>query len=151
MAVGLSALHLGQNHFPFGFHDCGFIRSAFRTEPLSLWLPLQLNTSKVEPLNGAQIVVAANHLSIRDLVTETVGWLVRINLNIGQSVRTVSALLLRLLHCCLFGSSSFDNLLIGLIDFCFSCFFWAFWQPRWDFWEVEVKQWVHLPSHSQCL
>ena len=97
----------------FWFHDCGFVPSALWTEPLSLWIPLQLNTAKVEPLDGAQVVVTANHLAVGDLVAQAVSWLVRINLYIGRLVSAVSALLLRFLHC-LFGTSPFDNLFIGL-------------------------------------
>ena len=68
----------------FWFHDCGFVPSALWTEPLSLWLPLQQHTAKVEPLDGAQVVVAANHLAVGDLVAQAVSRLVRINLYIGQ-------------------------------------------------------------------
>ena len=50
---------------------------------------------------------------IGDLVAQAVSWLVRINLYIGRLVSAVSALLLRFLHC-LFGTSPFDNLFIGL-------------------------------------
>ena len=47
----------------------------------------------MEPLDGAQVVVATNHLVVGDLVAQEVSWIVRINLYIGQLVRAVSALL----------------------------------------------------------
>ena len=50
---------------------CGrFVASALRAEPLSLGLVGQLDAGEVEPLDGAQVVVAADHLAVGDLEKE---------------------------------------------------------------------------------
>ena len=63
----------------------------------------------MEPLDGAQVVVATNHLVVGDLVAQAVSWLVRINVYIGQLVglspRSFSGL---------FSTSPFDNLFISM-------------------------------------
>uniref|UniRef100_A0A3Q1H3W3 Uncharacterized protein n=1 Tax=Anabas testudineus TaxID=64144 RepID=A0A3Q1H3W3_ANATE len=37
------------------------------------------HTGEVEPLNGALVIVAADHLTVRHLLTETVGGLIRVD------------------------------------------------------------------------
>ena len=54
--------------------------TAIWTKPATLGVGVQADTSKVEPLDLAVWIVAADHLTIRHLLTETVGGLVRVYL-----------------------------------------------------------------------
>lgn len=59
-----------------------------RAIPFSSWFGGQAHTCEMEPLNGAISVVAADHLSIRHLMTQAVGGLVWIHRHV-QHVRRV--------------------------------------------------------------
>ena len=48
-------------------HRRRFVASALGTEPLSLGLVGQLDAGEMEPLDGAQVVVATDHLAVGDL------------------------------------------------------------------------------------
>ena len=45
----------------------------------------------MKPFDGAEIIVAADHLPVRDLVTQTVGRLVWINIDVAEIWRTDAA------------------------------------------------------------
>uniref|UniRef100_A0A7C9D3H6 Uncharacterized protein n=1 Tax=Opuntia streptacantha TaxID=393608 RepID=A0A7C9D3H6_OPUST len=53
--------------------------SAIRTVPFSLWLLFQTNASKMEPFYPTIRIITCNHLSVADLVAETICGLIRIN------------------------------------------------------------------------
>ena len=65
----------------FGFlqgfvHGLLILPSTFGTVPLALWFVIQPHTGEMEPLNGALIIVTADHFSIGDLIAQTVCWLI---------------------------------------------------------------------------
>lgn len=55
------------------------IDRALWTVPLSTRLAGQSNTLKVEPLDRTVAVITSNHFSVGDLLTNTIGWFVRID------------------------------------------------------------------------
>ena len=54
-----------------GLHDGGLVAPALGAEPLALGLVVQLHAVEVEPLYGAEVVVAADHVAVRNLKRET--------------------------------------------------------------------------------
>jgi len=50
-----------------GLHYGRLIASTVGAVPFALWFPLQLDTCKVKPLDGAKVVVTSNHLAMFDL------------------------------------------------------------------------------------
>ncbi len=53
-------------------HDLVILPATMRAVPFTFWLATQLDTLEMKPLNLAQVVVAANHLAIRNLTTYTI-------------------------------------------------------------------------------
>jgi len=49
--------------YRFGLHNRGLVTPTLRTVPLAFGLGGKLNTVKMEPFIGTQVVVAGNHLS----------------------------------------------------------------------------------------
>lgn len=68
----------------FGFlqglvHGLLILPSTFGTVPLALWFVIQPHAGEMEPLDGALVIVTADHFSIGDLIAQTVRWLVRVD------------------------------------------------------------------------
>ena len=55
------------------------VAATLRTVPLSLGLTSQLDAVEMKPLYFARVIIAANHIPIRDLAARTINGLVRIN------------------------------------------------------------------------
>ena len=79
-------------------HDCRFVPSTLGAEPLALGFVCERHTVKVEPLDDAAVVVAADHLAVGHLVTQTVRGLVGVDGGVdGRLVSTFVLLRLTLL------------------------------------------------------
>lgn len=63
----------------FGFHHIGTVTSAFWAIPFSLRFGSQGNTWKMKPFYWTQVVVAHYHLTVGNLITQTVSWFIGIN------------------------------------------------------------------------
>ena len=50
-----------------------------RAKPFALGLAGQTNTPEMEPLDSAVLVIARDHLTIRDLLASTIGRFVRVH------------------------------------------------------------------------
>lgn len=61
------------------FHYIRSVTPAFRTEPFAFRFCAERDTREMEPLDRAQIVVAEDHFTIRNLVAETISRFVRID------------------------------------------------------------------------
>ena len=75
----------------FRFHNCRLVSSAARAEPLPLGFTGELDAGEVEPLDGTQVVVAADHLAVGDLVAQAVGRLVRVDVHVAEVGRAHAA------------------------------------------------------------
>ena len=53
-----------------GFHDVDLVTSAFGTKPFAFGFGCHSHTIEMEPFDGTEIVVTANHFSIRYLKTK---------------------------------------------------------------------------------
>lgn len=60
-------------------HGLLILPSTFGTVPLALWFMIQSHAGEVEPLDGALVVVTADHFSIGDLIAQTVRRLVGVD------------------------------------------------------------------------
>ena len=60
-------------------HGLLVLPSTFGAVPLALGFMVQPHAGEVEPLDGALVIVTAEHLSIGDLIAQTVRGLVRVN------------------------------------------------------------------------
>ena len=88
-------------HPPPLFQICPFhvrlVAATLRTEPLPLRLARQSDAVEVEPFDRARVVVAANHLAVRDQLTQAVGRLVGVDRRVdGRLVLRLMFLLVRL-------------------------------------------------------
>ena len=55
------------------------LRSAFGTKPFAFRLGREIHTAEMEPLDGTLGIVAADHLAVRHLMTQTVRWFIGIH------------------------------------------------------------------------
>lgn len=63
-----------------GFVHCFLVfPPTFGAVPLALWFMVESHAGEVEPLDGALVVVTTDHLSIGDLIAQTVRGLVGVD------------------------------------------------------------------------
>ena len=60
---------------------------AFWAVPLALGFGMQIHATKMEPLNGTVLVVTPNHFTVRHLLAEAIGWLIRIHGHVEHFLR----------------------------------------------------------------
>ena len=66
-----------------GLHHRDLVPPAFGAVPLALGLRGELHAVKVEPLDGAQVVVAADHVAVGYLVAQAVRRLVGVDVEVA--------------------------------------------------------------------
>jgi len=55
------------------------VATTFGAVPFALWLDSQVDTRKVKPLDYAVVIIAANHFSVADLLTNAISGFIRVN------------------------------------------------------------------------
>lgn len=65
-------------------HGLLALPTALGAVPLALWFMVEPHAGEVEPLDGAFVVVTADHLPVGDLVAQTVRGLVGVDGKVGR-------------------------------------------------------------------